>query len=246
MDGSIDDAERMPLNGSFPRPVQPDRRVPFVLGMAAGAFCLMLFSTPSSPSLTRSLPGADPTVHAALGPLPPLSESRTTPLRLPKTAGPILVTGGTRARRTQRGERERSADPARLAIVPVRASLASVGAGFVGFHLSQRLASEGFHVVVLDDFNPYYSSQLKRDRASQLTSKVQAGGNEAERGGEARGRRGRGSRRQHCRECAARSQTRALEVLQRPSPPVGADGVACASLVAFGFETMGWLLTVGG
>jgi len=45
------------------------------------------------------------------------------------------------------------------------------GAGFVGFHLTQRLARDGFKVVAVDDFNPYYSSRLKRDRASQLKQK---------------------------------------------------------------------------
>jgi hypothetical protein len=110
MQDSTNDEERMPLTGGYPRPVHVDRRVPFVLGMVVGAVCLMLISSPGSASLSSGLSGADPTVHAALGPLPPLSESRTTPLRLPKTAGPILITGGMRAVRAPRGRARSRAD----------------------------------------------------------------------------------------------------------------------------------------
>jgi len=49
--------------------------------------------------------------------------------------------------------------------------LVTGGAGFVGFHLSLRLHREGCRVVALDNFNPYYSTALKRARAEQLQLK---------------------------------------------------------------------------
>ncbi len=42
-------------------------------------------------------------------------------------------------------------------------------AGFIGFHLSKRLLSEGHMVVGLDNLNPYYSVELKKDRLATLT-----------------------------------------------------------------------------
>ena len=41
-------------------------------------------------------------------------------------------------------------------------------AGFIGFHTALRLAQRGDLVVGLDNFNPYYNVQLKRDRVKQL------------------------------------------------------------------------------
>jgi UDP-glucuronate 4-epimerase len=41
-------------------------------------------------------------------------------------------------------------------------------AGFIGFHLAQRLLDEGCEVFGIDNFNDYYSVQLKRDRHVQL------------------------------------------------------------------------------
>ena len=41
-------------------------------------------------------------------------------------------------------------------------------AGFIGFHLCRRLLDAGHRVVGLDNLNPYYSVQLKRDRLAQL------------------------------------------------------------------------------
>ena len=41
-------------------------------------------------------------------------------------------------------------------------------AGFIGFHLSQRLLREGFEVAGLDNLNPYYDVGLKMDRLAQL------------------------------------------------------------------------------
>ncbi|MFN7775483.1 NAD-dependent epimerase/dehydratase family protein, partial [Flavobacterium sp.] len=37
-------------------------------------------------------------------------------------------------------------------------------AGFIGFHLANRLLQEGHEVVGLDAINNYYSVQLKLDR----------------------------------------------------------------------------------
>ena len=41
-------------------------------------------------------------------------------------------------------------------------------AGFIGYHLSQRLLSEGTPVVGFDNLNPYYDPNLKRARLAQL------------------------------------------------------------------------------
>lgn len=41
-------------------------------------------------------------------------------------------------------------------------------AGFIGFHLAKRLLSMGHQVFGVDNFNDYYSVQLKRDRHAQL------------------------------------------------------------------------------
>lgn len=48
--------------------------------------------------------------------------------------------------------------------------LVTGAAGFIGFHLSQRLLSRGDMVVGLDNLNNYYDVSLKQDRLSQLES----------------------------------------------------------------------------
>lgn len=46
--------------------------------------------------------------------------------------------------------------------------LVTGAAGFIGYHTCARLAQSGHTVVGLDNFNDYYSPQLKRDRAREL------------------------------------------------------------------------------
>lgn len=49
--------------------------------------------------------------------------------------------------------------------------LVTGSAGFIGYHVAARLLSRGEQVIGIDNLNPYYSVQLKRDRVSQLLSK---------------------------------------------------------------------------
>jgi UDP-glucuronate 4-epimerase len=46
--------------------------------------------------------------------------------------------------------------------------LVTGAAGFIGFHVCDRLLGRGEEVVGLDNVNPYYSTQLKRDRLERL------------------------------------------------------------------------------
>jgi len=46
--------------------------------------------------------------------------------------------------------------------------LVTGAAGFIGYHTCIRLQSEGIFVVGLDNFSPYYSVDLKRDRVKEL------------------------------------------------------------------------------
>lgn len=48
--------------------------------------------------------------------------------------------------------------------------LVTGAAGFIGFHLSLRLAAHGYQVVGLDNLNDYYDPALKRSRLDQLQS----------------------------------------------------------------------------
>jgi UDP-glucuronate 4-epimerase len=48
------------------------------------------------------------------------------------------------------------------------AILLTGGAGFIGAATAERLLERGERVIVVDNFNDYYSSQLKRDRIARL------------------------------------------------------------------------------
>ncbi len=42
------------------------------------------------------------------------------------------------------------------------------GAGFIGSHICERLLKEGHYVVCLDNFDPYYAPNLKRENIKPL------------------------------------------------------------------------------
>tara|TARA_B100000745_G_C20151001_1_gene394624 strand:- start:83 stop:1054 length:972 start_codon:yes stop_codon:yes gene_type:complete len=50
--------------------------------------------------------------------------------------------------------------------------LVTGGAGFIGSALASRLFAEGHQVVVVDNFNEYYDTKLKRDRVATLLPNV--------------------------------------------------------------------------
>ena len=41
-------------------------------------------------------------------------------------------------------------------------------AGFIGFHLANKLHEEGFKIIGIDNLNSYYDKQLKLDRLSEI------------------------------------------------------------------------------
>jgi UDP-glucuronate 4-epimerase len=47
-------------------------------------------------------------------------------------------------------------------------TLVTGAAGFIGFHVSERLLARGEEVIGLDNVNDYYSTALKRDRIAEL------------------------------------------------------------------------------
>ena len=49
--------------------------------------------------------------------------------------------------------------------------LVTGSAGFIGFSLATKLLDDGHDVVGLDNFNSYYTVQLKRDRQAQLAGR---------------------------------------------------------------------------
>lgn len=49
-------------------------------------------------------------------------------------------------------------------------ALVTGAAGFIGSHLSERLTSEGWDVVGLDNFDPFYSEEVKRSNIAGLAS----------------------------------------------------------------------------
>lgn len=46
--------------------------------------------------------------------------------------------------------------------------LVTGAAGFIGFHLSKSLLSDGYHVFGIDNLNDYYDVRIKQDRLAQL------------------------------------------------------------------------------
>lgn len=48
-------------------------------------------------------------------------------------------------------------------------ALVTGGAGFIGYHLSKKLVNNGFNVSILDNFSDYYSEQVKRLNAKELS-----------------------------------------------------------------------------
>src|SRR5690349_10368962 len=52
--------------------------------------------------------------------------------------------------------------------MPDKPILVTGAAGFIGFHVAQRLAAHGRPVIGVDNLNPYYDPSLKRARLAEL------------------------------------------------------------------------------
>ncbi len=50
-----------------------------------------------------------------------------------------------------------------------KTALVTGAAGFIGFHLAERLLKDGCHVTGIDNLNPYYDVRLKEARLERLT-----------------------------------------------------------------------------
>jgi len=53
--------------------------------------------------------------------------------------------------------------------VTYKSVLITGAAGFIGFHLARRLLNDGYHIVGIDNMNPYYDVKLKESRVGILT-----------------------------------------------------------------------------
>ncbi len=53
-------------------------------------------------------------------------------------------------------------------MAPIEKILVTGSAGFIGFHLSSKLTSLGYHVVGIDNLNDYYDVSLKESRLAML------------------------------------------------------------------------------
>ena len=50
--------------------------------------------------------------------------------------------------------------------------LVTGAAGFIGFHIVNRLCKEGYNVIGVDNLNDYYDVSLKEDRLKQLNAYI--------------------------------------------------------------------------
>jgi UDP-glucuronate 4-epimerase len=65
-------------------------------------------------------------------------------------------------------ETQQRNDQRKLGPLPFEKILVTGSAGFIGYHVAQRLLDEGKQVLGLDNMNSYYDVNLKRARLSRL------------------------------------------------------------------------------